>query len=303
MHRRDLLISGLAMGSVAAATASARPALAAPRRTSGAATIRAKDGTFLFHRDWGEGRPVVFVHSWALNSEMWAYQVAHLADAGYRCIAFDRRGHGRSDIPAGGYDIDTLADDLAAVIDATGAPKVDLIAHSMGGAEAIHYLGRHGTAKIGKVALLAPAAPCLTAGPDNPYGAPRAYFEARIKEWQADFPKWVRDNQAPFFTPQTSQPLQEWLVAQMLTTPPSVAIASARSMSGADVRPDLARIDRPVLVLHGDKDASAPLEITGRRVAAGIKGAELKVYPGAPHGLFITHMEQVNRDLEAFLKA
>ncbi|MBW8815366.1 MAG: alpha/beta hydrolase [Caulobacterales bacterium] len=300
MHRRDLLISGLAAGSAVAAATAAQPALAAAPRYP---TIRAKDGTYLFHRDWGEGRPVVFVASWALTSEMWAYQVAHLSEVGFRCIAYDRRGHGRSDAPTGGYDMDSLADDLAAVIDATGAPQVDLVTHSMGGAEAIRYLGRHGTARVRKVAMLAPAAPCLVAGPDNPYGAPRAVFEGRLAEWRADFPKWVRDNQAPFFTPQTSQPMQEWLIAQLLTTPTPVAIATFRGLFEADVRPDLARIDRPTLVLHGDKDASAPLEITGARVAAGVKGAELKVYPGAPHGLFVTHMERVNRDLETFLKA
>jgi pimeloyl-ACP methyl ester carboxylesterase len=298
MNRRDILASALAAGTVATVAAT-RPVQAATR----APPIRAKDGTMLFHRDWGEGQPVVFVSSWALTSEMWAYQVAHLSDAGLRCIAFDRRGHGRSDIPTGGYDIDTLADDLATVIDTLGLKEVDLVTHSMGGAEATHYLARHGTGRVRRVAMLAPAGPCLTQKADNPYGAPRAYFDARMAEWKADFPKWTRENQAPFFTPATSQPMQEWLIAQMLSTPTPVAIAAFRALVEADVRPDLAKIDRPTLILHGDKDASAPLEITGRRFAAGIKGAELKVLPGAPHGLFVTHMDQVNRELEAFLKA
>lgn len=299
MNRRDILTSTFAAGTVAAVAAATRPAQAASRPQ----VIRAKDGTMLFHRDWGEGRPVVFVSSWALTSEMWAYQVAHLADAGFRCIAFDRRGHGRSDIPAGGYDLDTLADDLAAVIDQVGAKQVDIVAHSMGGSETARYLARHGTAKVRRVALLAPAGPCLAQKADNPYGAPRAYFDARMAEWKADFPKWTRDNQAPFFTPTTSTAMQEWLIAQMLSTPTPVAIAAFRALVDGDVRGDLARNDRPTLILHGDKDASAPLEITGRRFAAGIRGAELKVYPGAPHGLFVTHMETVNRDLEAFLTA
>lgn len=299
MNRRDILASALAAGTVAA-VAQPRPAAATPPR---APTLRAKDGTMLFHRDWGEGRPVVFVSSWALTSEMWAYQVAHLADAGFRCIAFDRRGHGRSDVPAGGYDMDTLSDDLAAVIDGLGLKQVDLVTHSMGGSEAARYLGRHGTGKVRKVAMIAPAGPCLTRKADNPHGAPAAYFDARIAEWKADFPKWTRDNQAPFFTPQTSEPMQAWLIAQMLSTPTPVAIATFRGLVEADVRPDLAKVDRPTLILHGDKDASAALEITGRRYAAGIRGADLKVYPGAPHGLFVTHMDQVNRDLETFLKA
>ena len=298
MNRRDVITSAMAVGTVAA-VASARPVAAAARQT----TIRAKDGTALFHRDWGEGRPVVFVSSWALTSEMWAYQVAHLSDAGFRCIAFDRRGHGRSDVPSAGYDLDTLADDLGSVIDGLGLKQVDIVAHSMGGSETARYLARHGTGKVRKVAMLAPAGPCLAQKADNPYGAPRAYFDARIAEWKADFPKWTRDNQAPFFTPQTSSAMQEWLIAQMLSTPTPVAIAAFRALVDGDVRGDLAKIDRPTLILHGDKDASAPLEITGRRFAAGIKGAELKVYPGAPHGLFVTHIDQVNRDLEAFLKA
>jgi pimeloyl-ACP methyl ester carboxylesterase len=295
MNRRHILASSLAAGSVAVLP---RPAAARPKPP---AAIVAKDGARLFHRDWGEGRPVVFAASWALTSEMWAYQVAHLSDRGFRCIAFDRRGHGRSDIPSSGYDVDTLADDLAAVVDQLGLKQFDLVGHSMGGSEIARYLGRHGTARVRKVALVAPSGPCLVRKADNPYGAPQAYFDARIVEWRADFPKWARENQAPFFTPQTSAAMQEWLVAQMLSTPTPVAIAAFRALVQADVRADLARIDRPTLVLHGDKDASAPLEITGRRFAAGVKGAELKVYPGAPHGLFVTHMEQVNRDLEAFL--
>lgn len=298
MNRRDILTSGLAAGTVAAIAA--RPAAAQPKAP---ATIRAEDGTRLFHRDWGEGRPVVFASSWALTSEMWAYQVAHLSEAGFRCIAFDRRGHGRSDAPAHGYDMDTLADDIAAVIDQLGLKQVDLVAHSMGGSEVARYIGRHGAGRVRKVALVAPAGPCLVQKPDNAFGAPQAYFDARIAEWRADFPKWARENQAPFFTPSTSQPMQEWLIAQMLSTPTPVAIAAFQALVRADVRPDLAKIDRPTLVLHGDRDASAPLDITGRRFAAGIKGAELKVYAGAPHGIFVTHMEQVNRDLETFLRA
>lgn len=298
MHRRDILTSALALGA-AASVAAPRPAKAAPPRR----TIRARDGTALFHRDWGEGRPVVFVSSWALTSEMWAYQVAHLSDAGFRCIAFDRRGHGRSDVPAAGYDLDTLADDLDSVVEGLGLRDVDVVTHSMGGAEAVRYLARHGGRRVRRLAMLSPSGPCLMQRPDNPYGAPRAYFEARLAEFRADFPKWTRENQAPFFTPATSQPLQDWLIAQMLTTPTPVAIAAFRALFEADVRPDLSKIDRPTLILHGDRDASAPLEITGRRFAGGIRGAELKVYAGAPHGLFVTHMDQVNRDLERFLKA
>ena len=297
MHRRQMLFSAAAL---ATAAATVRPAQAAPRRR---VEIVARDGTHLFHRDWGEGPAVVFAASWALSSEMWAYQVAHLADRGFRCIAFDRRGHGRSDVPASGYDMDVFADDLAAVIDQLGLRDVALVGHSIGGAEVIRYLGRHGSGKVRKAALVAPAAPYLVKTADNPYGAPRAFFDARLVEWSRDFPKWVEDNRKPFFTPQTSPAMEQWLVDQLLATPVPVAMATFRAALARDLRPDLARIDRPVLILHGDNDASAPLEITGRRIAAGVRGAELRVYAGAPHGLFVTHMDQVNRDLESFLKA
>lgn len=298
MNRRDILTSGLAAGTVAA-VANPRRADAQARRDT---TIRAKDGTRLFHRDWGEGQPVVFVSSWALSGEMWAYQVAHLADAGFRCIAFDRRGHGRSDVPGRGYDMDTLADDIAAVIDGLGLKDVILVGHSMGGAEVVRYLGRHGTGKVRKVVLLAAVAPYIVQTPDNPYGAPMAFHQATLRQYASDFPKWAMDNQAPFFTPQTSPAMKAWLTDQLLATPVPVAVASFKALIGKDLRPDLPKIDRPTLVLHGGKDASAPLAITGQRLAMGIKGAELKVYPGAPHGLFVTHLEEVNRDLETFFR-
>lgn len=299
MHRRDILTAALA--APFATAAAGRPATASPGRR--AVTVRAKDGTRLYHRDWGEGPAILFAASWACSGEMWAYQVAHFADAGFRCISYDRRGHGRSDVPAAGYDMDTFADDMAAVIEQLDLRDVVLIGHSQGGAEVAHYLGRHGSKRVRKAALLAPAGPCLMQKPDNPYGAPKAFFEGRVAEWLRDFPKWVADNAAPFFTPQTSPAMQSWMADLLLETPLPVTIATFRALYSADLRPDLGRIDRPVLVLHGTKDASAPLEITGRRFAAGVRGAELKVYEGAPHGLFVTHLEQVNRDLEAFIRS
>jgi non-heme chloroperoxidase len=298
MNRRDILTSGLAAGSAAAISAG-RPAEAQTHKPT---TVHAKDGTKLFHRDWGEGQPVVFVSSWALSSEMWAYQVAHLADRGFRCIAFDRRGHGRSDVPGRGYDMDTLADDLAAVIDTLGLKDVLLVGHSMGGAEVVRYLGRYGSAKVKKVVLVAAVGPYVVQTADNPYGAPMAYHQATLKAWAADLPKWAMDNQAPFFTPDTSPAMKAWLTDQLIATPVPVVIATFKALIGKDLRPDLPKIDRPTLVIHGDKDVSAPLAITGQRLAAGIRSAELKVYPGAPHGLFVTHMDRLNADLETFFK-
>jgi non-heme chloroperoxidase len=234
---------------------------------------------------------------------MWAYQVADLSDQGLRCIACDRRGHGRSDVPAGGYDMDTLADDLAAVIEQLDLRDVVLVGHSMGCGEILRYVARHGSGRVAKIAFLAPATPFPLKTPDNPGGAPMAYFEQMWATWAKDFPRWVEENKGPFFAPQTSPAMVDWMIRMLEETPTPVAIATSRAMVTTDLRGDLARIDRPTLILHGDKDASAPVELTGRPTAAGIRGAVLKVYPGAPHGLFVTHLEQVNRDLLAFARA
>ncbi|MCR5876394.1 alpha/beta hydrolase [Phenylobacterium sp. J426] len=296
MNRRHILTSALVAGVAAQVAA---PALAAPKRRI--SQIVARDGTRLHHRDFGAGpKTLVFTASWALDSRMWDYQVAHFAALGYRCIAWDRRGHGRSDVTSAGWDMDTLADDLAAVLEQLDLRDVILVGHSMGGAETIRYLARHGAARVRKAALIAPVGPFLLQAGDNPYGAPRSVFEGVWAQYAADFPKWAYENQAAFFTPQTSRPLQEQLTRQLLEVPAPVAIAAQKALITADLRGDLSKIGRPVLILHGDKDASAPLAATGARFAAGIRGAELKVYPGAPHGIWVTHLAQVNRDLEAF---
>jgi len=293
MQRRDLLLTAAAaITERADATAPAKPS---PK-------IRTRDGVELFHREWGSGRPVLFVHAWALSSAMWAYQIADLGQRGLRCIAFDRRGHGRSDVPNGGYDLDSLADDLADVIEQLDLHDVALVGMSMGTNEILHYIGRHGTERISRIALLGPTTPFVLQTADNAYGAPQAYFEQTWAAWASDFPKWIEDNKLPFFTPETSVQMMEWVAEMMREMPIPVALATGRAMVTTDLRPVLAKIDRPVLILHGDNDHSAPLEITGRRTAEGIKGAVLKVYPGGPHGLFVTHMKQVNADLLGFLQ-
>jgi pimeloyl-ACP methyl ester carboxylesterase len=304
MQRRDVLLSAIAAATVGAA-ARARAAGAAPAAPAHPSppTVRTRDGVGLFVRDWGEGRPMLFVHSWAMSSPMWAYQVADLSDQGLRCVAYDRRGHGRSDVPAGGYDMDTFADDLAEVIEQLGLRDVVLVGHSMGCGEILRYVARHGSARVTKIAFLAPATPFALQTADNPHGAPMAYFEQMWAAWAKDFPRWVEENKGPFFTPETSPQMVDWLIRMLLETPAPVAIATSRAMVTTDLRGDLAKIDRPVLILQGDMDASAPLELTGRPTAAGIRGAVLKVYPGAPHGLFLTQMDQVNRDLLAFSRA
>jgi pimeloyl-ACP methyl ester carboxylesterase len=234
---------------------------------------------------------------------MWMYQTGPLAEHGLRCIAFDRRGHGRSDVPSTGFDLNTLADDLDAVIETLDLRDIVLVGISMGAGEIIRYLARHGTQRVYKVALLAPMTPYLAKAADNPYGAPPEYFAARRAQWQADFPQWIEDNKLPFFTPQTSPAMMDWLAREMAQSHLPTIVECSRQYLQTDLRPDLAKIDKPVLILQGDKDASAPLEFTGKRTAAGIRGAALKVYPGAPHGLFLTHVKQVNQDLLEFINA
>jgi len=302
MNRRNILLTVAGAGMAAnAAQAAPHPTVrtSAPRRPQ----IVAQDGAHLFHRDWGEGRPVVFVHGWALNSEAWAYQAADLSDQGLRCIAYDRRGHGRSDDPGHGYDLDTLADDLHAVMETFDLRDAVLVSHSFGGKEAARYLTRHGDARVARLVFIAPAMPYLVKTADNPYGAPLDYFAGLEAAWRSDFPRWLDDNAGPYVTPQTSQGLLDWTKRQMLQASLRAVVDVGRTNVHADLRNELTRIRLPSLVIHGTKDASAPLEITGRRVAALIPGAELKVYEDAPHGLYMTHMERLNADLLAFAKA
>lgn len=296
MHRRNLFLA-LAAGTAGMTLASAAPARAA--RGPFPAQVTARDGAKLFVRRWGQGRPIVFTHSWALDSTMWSRLFLDFAERGFECIGFDRRGHGRSDAPASGYDMDTLADDLAAVI---GERRdVILVGHSMGAAEILRYTQRHGTARVAKIVLLAPVTPFLLKTPDNALGAPQAFHERIRAEWRRDFPKWVEANKAPFFTPETSVETMDAMKAMMLNTWLPAAIECNRALIGTDLRPALGEIDRPVLVIHGTRDASAPIEITGRPTAAGIPGAKLQVYERAPHGLFATHHDRVRDDILTFI--
>jgi non-heme chloroperoxidase len=306
MHRRELLTTIATAGAATATMASAERTLAAdggsaaPNRQR-APFIDSHDGTRLYWRAWGSGVPVMFAHSWCMHSGMWDYQLATLGECGMHCIAYDRRGHGRSDQPATGYDYDTLADDMASVIEALDLHDLTLVGHSMGAAEIVRYLTRHGSARVRRIVLLAPVLPFLTQTADNPFGAPAAMFEAWRAAWRADFPKWVADNAAPFFTPETSPALMKWAVDILLATSLPVALACGRTVAETDFRGELARIAVPTLLLHGDKDASAPLDITGKRVAQLIPDCLFKLYEGAPHGLMYTHMARLHADLLEFV--
>ena len=263
--------------------------------------ITTNDGARLFWSEWGAGPPILFLSSLGCASRMWDYQMAAFADEGFRCIGFDRRGHGRSDQPASGYDFDTFADGVAALVETLDLKRLTLIAHSMAGGEAVRYLSRHGSQRVARLVLLAPTTPMLLKAPDNPNGLAMEAFEALWAEWRRDYPKWVDDNLAPFFIPETSPAMMRW-GATLLQTSLPVILACSRAMVEADFRAELRRIDVPTLIVHGDRDRSTPLELTGKPSAELIPGSRLLVYPGAPHGLMFTHMDELHADLLGFMR-
>ena len=311
MDRRTLMRSA-ASGAVSACllggmTDNALKAHAAslPAKPRTGDFIEAPDGVKLAYTDWGSGKPVVFIHAWALPSPMWDYQIGALSQAGLRCIAYDRRGHGRSSKPNSGYDCDTLADDLSALLTQLDLDGVTLVSHSFGCGEVVRYLTRHGAGRIEKIVLIAPAAlPFVTRTADNPAGIPAEQLEFfRTHVLQSDFPKWLEDGKQAFFVADTSPSLQEWVKQLMLTTPLPVAIETNRRITSTDFRKELPGITVPTLIIHGDKDVSAPIDLTGRPTAALIPKARFSVYEGAPHGLFLTHKDRLNADLLGFIKA
>jgi non-heme chloroperoxidase len=306
MNRRQIFQT-VALGAVAAGTASqsttaqnAADAVASAERKS---FITAKDGTKLHVQDWGMGRPVVLLAAWAFHSGIWGEHIADLTTRGYRCLALDRRGHGRSEAPSGGYDLDTLADDVAALFEQRDLSDAVLVAYSMSSIEAVRYLTRHGTRRVGKLVLAAPTTPFVMKTEDNPDAVPAAVIEAQNQAIAKDFAKWIAENEAPFVMPDTIAETRAWLKAMMASLPLPVALACRRTIAFADTRAELAKLDLPTLILQGNKDASAPLALTGVKTAKLIKGSQLVVYEGAPHGLVLTHRERFLADVASFIAA
>ncbi len=265
--------------------------------------ITAADGTELFTKDWGHGPAMLFVHSAAVSNDIWQYQHAHFLEAGYRVVAFDRRGHGRSGPAATGYDADTLADDLARVIEAHNLEAATLVGHSMGCGEIMRYLARYGAARVARIILVGTTTPFLLQTEDNPDGIDRPVFESLRSGWRRDYPRWVAENARPFFVPATSQALLEWAVGNICATPVSVAIACNRTVTDTDYRADCRAISVPTLIVHGTHDVSAPLDLTARPTATLIAKSRLAIYEGAPHGLMFTHMDRLHADMEEFIAA
>jgi non-heme chloroperoxidase len=270
--------------------------------------VETDSGVSLFYRDWGTGAPVLFCAAWALSSVAWQYQMMSVVDAGYRAVAYDRRGHGRSDDPGRGYDYDTLADDLASAIESLDLQDVTLVAHSMGSGEAVRYLSRDPMHRVRRLVLVAPTTPFLLKTEDNPVGVDGAFFAERRDEWRRDFARWVKDNEGPYFGDgvagcSVTPLLREWTKADMLASSLQAVIDFQLAASQTDFRADLARLDVPTLVIQGDADASAPLALTGARTAQLVPDGKLIVYKNAPHGLYLTHRDRLNRDLLAFIEA
>jgi pimeloyl-ACP methyl ester carboxylesterase len=289
----------LAMG-----TAGAAAAPKAPRdRRESPSQVRCPDGNALFVQDVGQGRPLVFVSAWTLDSRFWGSHIAALAAAGFRCVAIDRRGHGRSDAPSSGYDADTLASDLASVLEQRNLRDAVLIAHSIGGGESVRYLARHGEERVAKLVLVAPTTPCIVKSDDNPEGVPGAMVDAMLDEIARDFPQWVANNEAPFFVAETVPETRTWIKAMMLGVPLPIALTFRQQAGRTDFRPDVRAVRQPTLILHGDKDASAPLSLTGARTAKLMQDAKLVVYEGAPHALPLTHRDRFLTDLMNFARA
>lgn len=262
--------------------------------------IHAEDGTRLFHRDWGEGPPMLFLAGWAQPSDVWSPVMLALAEMGYRCIAYDRRGHGRSDDPGRGYDFDTLAGDLSAVLETLDLRGVVLVGHSMAPGEIVRYIARHGAARVAGVVLVAPTTPMLARAPDNPDGFHAALLAATRATIASDFPAWVDANLPGFVTPEISRPMREWLRGLTLGCSLRAVFELNRAIGEGDFRAELRAIRVPALVVHGDADASAPLDLCGRATASLIPGARLALYPGAPHGLPVTHAARLAGDLADF---
>ncbi len=269
--------------------------------------IETQDGVRLYAKIWGTGRPVVLIHGWPLSSDSWDPQSHALADAGYRVIAYDRRGFGRSDQPDGGYDYDHFADDLAAVMAATGATSdVALVGFSMGGGEVVRYLYRHGGRGITRAALVSSVVPFMLRTADNPNGVPEEAFATMTAGMKADRPAFFRSFFKDFFgqemtTHAVSGETLDWAWQMAMQSGLRPTLGAAKAFATTDFRADLAAVTCPLLVIHGTADKTVPIDATGRVVAATVKGATLLEYADAPHGLFVTHGDRLTTDLLTFL--
>ncbi|WP_433629521.1 alpha/beta fold hydrolase [Nocardia sp. CA-120079] len=265
------------------------------------------DGTTLHYQDWGSGQPVLFLAGGWLSSTSWELQMLPLSKQGLRCLSYDRRGHGKSDWVGHGYDYDTLAADLAAFLEHLDLREVTVVAHSMAGGEIVRYLTRYGSDRISRVALVSVTMPYFAQAEDNPNGVPKAVFDAVGAARAADRPLWMEQNAQAFFAThlgnQVSSARIAWMVQKCMDCSLLAADEIMNTIYNADFRDELRAITLPTLVIHGDADASAPIDLCGRVIKDLIPSNTYKEYPATGHGIMISHAAQLNADILDFIKA
>ncbi|GHO58910.1 alpha/beta fold hydrolase [Ktedonobacter robiniae] len=271
-------------------------------------TLTIKDGTTIYYKDWGSGPPVTFSHGWPLNADAWDDQLLFIASNGYRVIAHDRRGHGRSSQPWEGNDMDTYADDLAVLIETLDLSNVTLVGHSTGGGEVARYIGRHGTSRVSRAVLVDAIPPLMLKTATNPGGLPIEVFDQLRAAILQDRSQFYKDFSASFYGAnrpgsQVSQGIRDMFWLWSMQAGLKGAHDCIKVFSETDLTEDLKRFNVPTLIIHGDDDQIVPIDDSARLSSKIVKDATLKIYPGAPHGLPNTHKKQLNTDLLSFLKS